>query len=207
MGLYKKGSTQNTFNSEWDAFITAGDMNALAIIYEEHFDLLLNFGHKFCRDESVLEDAIQNIFSKLISSRERLGKISNVKHYLLVAYRNELFTLFNKSKKIIVSEIIPDFHFKPEYSVEDEIIEKEGKAHIKKFLIKSLQKLTPNQQEVLYLKFDLELSYEEISETLNISVKSCRTSIYRSIKMIKADVESMLQKKIQLFFCILRTIC
>ena len=48
------------------------------------------------------------------------------------------------------------------------------------------------------------LSYEEISKILNISVESCRTTIYRSIKLIKAEVEVLHQKKIQLFFSILR---
>jgi len=204
--LYKKLNSHKTCNSECDAFLADADMNALAVVYEENFDLLLNFGRKYCREESVIEDALQNIFIKLINSRERLGKINNVKQYLLVALRNELFRLFSKGKQIITSEIIPNFHFNPEYSVEDEIIKEEGEARIKKFLKKSLLKLTPHQQEVLYLKYDLELSYEEISETLNITVQSCRTSIYRSIKIMKADMESLKQKNIQIFFCILKTI-
>ena len=102
------------------------------------------------------------------------------------------------------SEILPDILFKPEYSVEEEIIEKESQMRLRKFLTKSLVKLTPHQQEAIYLKYDVGLSYEEISKILNISVESCRTTIYRSIKLIKAEVEVLHQKKIQLFFSILR---
>lgn len=206
MSLPKKSKNKKTYQSEWDAFLSDGDMNALAIIYEDNFDLLFNYGRKFCQEASLIEDAIQNIFSKLIRSRERLGKLNNVKQYLLIAHRNELFELISKGRRTIISENIPDILFKPEYTIEDEIVEKEGELRLRKFLKESLQKLTPHQQETLYLKYDVGLSYEEISKTLNISVESCRTSIYRSIKMIKADVEALKQMKIQLFFSILRTI-
>jgi RNA polymerase sigma factor (sigma-70 family) len=204
MSLYKRLNSHKTDNS--DASQPNVEMNTLAVVYEENFDVLLNFGRKYCREESVIEDAIQNIFIKLINSRETFVNIRNIKQYLLVALRNELFSLFSKEKQIVTSEISPNFQFNPEYSVEDKIIKEDGEARIKKCLKKSLLKLTHYQQEVLYLKYDLGLSYEEISETLNITVQSCRTSIYRSIKIIKADLESLKQKNIQIFFCFLRTI-
>ena len=205
MKEFKKTNIQKTYQSEWDLFLSDGDMDALAVIYEANFDLLFNYGRKFCHEESVIEDAIQNIFTKLIRSRERLGKLNNVKQYLLIAHRHELFELISKGRKTIISEKIPEILFKPEYTVEDEIVEKEGEQRLRKFLKESLRKLTSNQQEVLYLKYDVGLSYEDISKTLSISIESCRTSVYRSIKMIKADVESLKNMKIQLFFSILRT--
>jgi len=122
----------------------------------------------------------------------------------MAAQRNELIELISKKRNILSSEILPDILFKPEYSVEEEIIEKESQARLRKFVTKSLIKLTPHQQEAIYLKYDVGLSYEEISKILNISVESCRTTIYRSIKLIKAEVEVLHQKKIQLFFSILR---
>ncbi len=205
MKEFKKINIQKTYQSEWDLFLSDGDMDALAVIYEACFDLLFNYGRKFCHEESLIEDAIQNIFTKLIRSRERLGKLNNVKQYLLTAHRHELFELISKGRKTIISEKIPEILFKPEYTVEDEIVEKEGEQRLRNFLKESLRKLTSNQQEILYLKYDVGLSYEDISKTLRISIESCRTSVYRSIKMIKADVESLKNVKIQLFFSILKT--
>ena len=204
--MYKKISDHKTYHAEWEAFLTTGNMSALAVIYEGNFDLLLNYGRKFSREESIIEDAIQNIFANLIRSREKLGELINVQQYLLAAHRNELIELITKKKKTLSSEILPDTLFKPEYSVEEEIIEKEDQVRLRKFLRKSIVKLTSHQQEALYLKYDIGLSYEEISKILNISVESCRTSIYRSLKLIKAEVEILHKKKIQLFFSILRGI-
>ena len=193
-------------HSEWKAFLTFGNMSALAVIYEDNFDLLFNYGRKFTREGSVIEDSIQNLFTNLIRSREKLGELNNVQQYLMAAHRNELIELLSKKKNTLPSEILHDTLFKPEYSVEEEIIEQEDRVRLRNFLKKSLEKLTAHQQEAIYLKYDVGLSYEEISKVLNISVESCRTSIYRSIKIIKSEVEILNQKKIQLFFSILRAI-
>jgi RNA polymerase sigma factor (sigma-70 family) len=206
MKALKKLNIQKTYQVEWNAFRLDGNMNALSVIYEDNFDLLLNYGRKFCHEESVIEDAIQNIFTNLIRSREKLGEINSIKPYLMIAHRNELFKLINKSRNIVIIENLPDIIFKPEYSIEEEIIEQEGQTRLKKFLKNSLQKLTSHQQEALYLKYDVGLSYADISKTLNISVESCRTTIYRSIKLIRADVESLKKDNINLFFPILRTV-
>ena len=200
----KKINSKKTYHAEWKAFLIFGNMPALAIIYEDNFDLLYNYGRKFSREESIIEDAIQNVFTNLIRTREKLGELNNVQQYLMAAHRNELIELISKKKNTFSSDILPDSLFRPEYSVEEEIIEKEGQTRLRNFLKKSLEKLTAHQQEAIYLKYDVGLSYEEISKILKISVESCRTSIYRSIKIIKSEVEILNQKKIQLFFSIIR---
>ena len=205
MSAYTKKKTHNTYNTEWNAFRMFGNMEALSVIYEDNFDLLLNYGRKFCREEVMIEDAIQNIFTKLIRGRERLGEINNVPQYLMTAHRNELFDLIIKSRKTINSEELPDILFMPDYSVEERIVENEGQTRIRKLLNASLQKLTSHQQEVLYLKYDVGLSYDDISATLNISVESCRTAVYRSIKTLKNDLDMLKTKNIQLFSFIVKT--
>jgi RNA polymerase sigma factor (sigma-70 family) len=202
----KKTHFQKTYQLEWNAFRIDGNMNALSVIYEANFDLLLNYGHKFCREDSVIEDAIQNIFTNLIRSRGKLTEISNVKQYLMIAQRNELFELISKSRTTVSTENFSDIIFTPEYSVEEKIVAHEGQTRIKNFLKVSLQKLTSHQQEALYLKYDMDLSYEDISKILNISVESCRTAIYRAIKSIRADVESLRERNIHILFSILRTV-
>jgi RNA polymerase sigma factor (sigma-70 family) len=174
-------------------------MDALSVIYEGNFDLLLNYGRKFCHEESLIEDAIQNIFTNLIRQRDRLGEINHISKYLMIAHRNELFALIHKNRDTIATEKIPEILFKPEYSIEEEIVEQEGQSGLKKFLKISLTKLTSHQQEILYLKYDVDLSYQDISKTLNISVESCRTAVYRAVKLIKADLDALKKRNIHFF--------
>ena len=197
-----KLNIQKTYEKELEDFLKFGNMNALSVIYEDIFNLLLNYGRKYCREEVKIEDAIQNIFTNLIQSRERLGVVNNVRQYLMTSFRNEIINLISKSRKTIASEVLPDILFKPEYSIEEEIIQNESYKRLKKILNDTLLKLTSHQQEILYLKYDMGLSYDEISATLNLSVSSCRTAVYRSIKSIKIDIEAHKINNMQ-FFCIL----
>ncbi len=204
MSVFKKYNIHKTYQTEWNSFRLFGNMDALSVIYEGNFDLLLNYGRRFCQEEALIEDAIQNVFANLIRGRERLGQINHISKYLMIAHRNELFELIDKSRNTIVTGKLPEILFKPEYSVEEEIIEQEGQSRLKKFLKISLQKLTSHQQEILYLKFDVDLSYDDISKTLNISVESCRTAVYRAVKIIKADLEALKEKNIHFFFMTVR---
>ena len=196
----KKNNIHKTYQSEWNAFRQFENMNALSVIYEENFDLLLNYGRKFCQEEVLIEDSIQNIFTNLIRGRERLGEINHIPHYLMTAHRNELFELISKSRKTVSSEQLPDILFKPEYSIEEVIVEQEDQTRLKKFLNSSLLKLTPHQQEILYLKYDVGLSFEAISNILNISIESCRTAVFRAVKTLKTEMEGLNIKNIQFLF-------
>ena len=193
----KKNNIHKCYQPEWNSFRLFGNMGALSVIYEESFDLLLSYGRKFYREEVLIEDAFQNIFKKLIRQRERLGEINHISKYLMIVLRNEILNLIRKST--IVIENIPDIMFKPEYSIEEETVEKQGQSRLNKFLNISLYKLTSHQQEILYLKYDVDLSYQDISKTFNISVQSCRTAVYRAAKQIKADLDPLKKGNIYIF--------
>ena len=45
----------------WDRF-KSGDKEAFAVLYNLHIDSLYHYGTKFCKDEEVIKDALQEIF-------------------------------------------------------------------------------------------------------------------------------------------------
>ena len=54
-----------------------------------------------------------------------------------------------------------------------------------KVITKSMNSLSIRQKEAIYLKYTEGLSYQEISEVLEIDIASVRTLVYRGIKRIK----------------------
>ncbi|MDP4186011.1 MAG: sigma-70 family RNA polymerase sigma factor [Bacteroidota bacterium] len=178
-----------SYQSEWNAFRLFGDGDALSVIYHDNFDLLFNYGRKFCHEDFLIEDAIQNVFTNLIKIRDHCVDIENIKFYLLASFRNELFELIRKNRRVFKKQNFLEIFFKPDDTIEDEMVENENRMHIQAILNKSLHKLTPHQQEIIYLKFEVGLSYEEISKTMNISIESCRSAVYRIIKSLKADID------------------
>lgn len=156
MYLIIKCNIHKCYQPEWNSFRFFGDMDADSVIYQENFNLLLNYGRKFWREVGLIEDAIQNIFTKLIRQRESVGEINHISKYLVIVLRNEIFNLMRKSKSTIATENIPDILFKPEYSIEEEIVEQEGQSHLNKCLNICLHKLTsyayPGRRDSLWSK-------------------------------------------------------
>ena len=160
----------------------------LASIYYAQFDALYNYGKRFTSDNFLIEDAIQNVFVNLMLDSNH-EKINNIRSYILVSFRNELTRLINKSRKHDMLDQVKEFEFILEYS-EDENFEDEELKILKKILNNYLLKnTTSRQQEIIYLKYNLGLTYEEISKILKITIESCRTLMYRTIKRMASDPE------------------
>ena len=180
---------QHLCSNAWNAFIETGDTKSLELVYNQYFDLLYNYGKKFHSENQLIEDAIQNLFIRLIKGQKHLCCVKNPHSYLICSFRNELFHLIKKSRKISLHDSLPEFIYHPEWNPEEGIIKNETERNLKNILIKSIKKLTSSQQEILYMRYDTGLSYEDISNALNITIESCRTAVYRAIKTIKKHIE------------------
>lgn len=190
----------------WDDFVNSGSMKALSVVYHGYFDYLFNYGRRFTSEDHLIEDAIQNVFTNLIKSGSKLRRVNNVRFYLTISFRNELFQQIRHRRKLSLGVESGEINFAPSYTVEDKIVQEESRWSMKKALLRSLQKLTPKQQEVLYMRYDCGLTYEEISETMNISVESCRTTVYRAVKSIRSEFDQLNITGINLFVCFFRRI-
>ncbi|TPG71851.1 RNA polymerase sigma factor [Hymenobacter nivis] len=74
----------------WQQF-KRGDWEAYTKLYNQNIKLLTNYGHKFTRDRTLIEDTAQDLFIKLWASRASLGTPLSVKNYLYKALRSILF--------------------------------------------------------------------------------------------------------------------
>jgi RNA polymerase sigma factor (sigma-70 family) len=186
LSIKKDKKNKYTLNKEYT--------NELASIYYTQFDALYSYGKRFTSDNFLIEDAIQNVFVNLMLD-DKYKKIDNIRNYVLVSFRNELIRLINKSRKHDLLDQVNEFEFTSEYS-ENENFENEElkilRSIISNYLLKST---TSRQQEIIYLKYDLGLTYEEISKILKITIESCRTLAYRTIKKMASDPELLKKLK------------
>lgn len=180
--------------NSWDIFRANGNEDAFSMIYYGHYNLLYYVGLKYTSDIQVVEDSIQNVFVNLLKNRSKLNPVTNIRGYLLKSFRRQLFLDLKKQKKLYPTDPTSDAQFDYFNGTEENLYEKDQPDEIQIALKKSLLKLTDKQQEIIYLRYDCDLSYEEISSIVEISVESCYQSVYRSIKTIKVDIEQMLSK-------------
>jgi len=173
----------------WNKFFEEGDTEALSLIYRENYDLLFDYGLRYTSDVKIVEDSIQEIFISIIKYRERIGIVKNLQGYLISSFRRQLFLSLNNTKRYISIDQMPEGSFDYFKSPDNEISEKEDIEFLHFTINECISNLTNKQKEIMFLRFERDIPYEEIAKILNISVESCYKSIYRTIKTIRCAVE------------------
>jgi len=186
-------SNKKSIDFLWHSFLK-GDDKSFSIIYQQHINQLLLYGNKLTTDREMVHDCLQEIFIYLFLKRKKLGvKIENLNAYLFVALRNCLIKKITINRKTESPERnhIQDYDFfNIEYSIQDKIIESEISTEIKEKLKVAVGSLSPKQKEIIYLKFEEEMDYKEISHILNISVESARKLLYRALMSLRKIIHS-----------------
>ena len=182
------------YSELWELFLSTGNEEVFSVIYKHNYDILYCVGLKYTSDIQAIEDSIQNVFIYLLKSRSKLKQVMNLKAYLVKSFRNQLFHDLKKQKRLSFPDQLLENGFDYFNSTEESILEKEELNELQSALRNSIVKLSPKQQEMIYLRFDCDLSYEQISGILDISVESCYKSVYRSIKAVKTGIDQMLEK-------------
>lgn len=181
--------TRNKDYSLWEDFRN-GDDSALYKLYDLYADALLGFGMHFSRDTGLLKDCIHDLFLDLFKYRNSLSCTDNVKFYLFKSLKRKIQkelskrSLFDSDNdaKILQGEAVPSY--------DDVIIEAEIEQENFNVLRQAVDKLPCQQQEALFLKFQQDLSYQQIAQIQNISIESARTNIYRAIKALRKSFEN-----------------
>lgn len=166
----------------WNDFLE-GDRQAFEQIYRMLLPSLYEYGMRRVKDEDYVKDSIQDVFIKFWENRSKLRSISNPKHYLLVALKNNLLNMQLRDGRL--SSFGKEDDFILTYDVESKYIAAEEQRVNAAKLIQALDQLTPKQKEVIFLRYFEELSYEEISVLTNISVKSLYKLNNRAMGILK----------------------
>lgn len=158
-----------------------GDEGAFGLIFRRLYPLLFQFGSKITPNTALLEDCIQELFTELWQHRSQTD-VQSVKAYLLKALKYKLLRALQK-KMQTVDNAEKEYGF--ELSHESLlIIAEENKEQTGKVL-NAFEQLSHRQKEIIYLKFYQDLTYEEISEIMNINYQVSRNLLYQAIKALK----------------------
>ncbi len=150
------------------------------------FKEMLAYGRKLGFSEKNCEDAIQDVFIDLYSAKKKLAHVQNIEFYLLHSLKNRLFDIYHQETKINHINY-EDVVLQNEESVIDRMINHERQLHLKNRITQSLQSLRPIQRKIIYLRYQLNLSFEEIAIFLDMTPGAIKKSYYRALKKMRSD--------------------
>ncbi|NSL91143.1 RNA polymerase sigma factor [Chitinophaga solisilvae] len=175
--------------------IRAGDQQAFSILYEAAADMLYAYALRYFPDKEMIKDCIHDLFADLYTQRQNLAPQVNIKFYLLVSFRRRLKAAHKKSSFLSLREDMtgaePLFQLTFEaQDVQSKLIAREEEQAVLQRLAVEMNKLPARQKEILYLKYNCGLSYEEVAVLMQITVPTCRTLAYRAIRQLRQELHA-----------------
>ena len=171
----------------WKSFLD-GDSSSLEKIYRLYFDELFHYGNKWLNNPTFTEDIIQDLFVKLIRTRENLSETTSIKFYLFRSFRTLALDKMKTEKKNLTIDEPGDEMFAVQITPEHKLINKEEYELIKEKLSLALSALTPRQREALFLRYSEGFSYAEVSEMMELTTKATYKLMARAIDALKEQI-------------------
>jgi RNA polymerase sigma-70 factor (ECF subfamily) len=156
-------------------------------VFEEYYNPLCNFASKYVSGSDIAEDVVQEVFVQMWQKRKQITLTSGIRSYLFQSTRNKAIEIIRRNK--LQNAYIDEEKHNVEVSYE---IDKEADNYmLKEQLNKSIRQLPPKCQEIFVLSKMNGLTYGEIAEELNLSIKTVENQIGRGLKLLRGMLTKM----------------
>ena len=164
-----------------------GDKAAFERIIKGHYQILYNYGTRFCMDDELIKDTLQDLFSSLWENRLGISNTLCVKNYLLKSLRRNLFRGITRAKQTVqLKDLRFDAGFNMVLPVDTNVILQERLTELSFKVREVLEKLSPRQQEIIYLRFYMDANLDEIAEIMDLNRQSVYNLLHESLKRFKS---------------------
>lgn len=171
----------------WVSF-RKGDKIALEKLYSAHAGGMYRYGLKLCGDPDLVKDGMQELFSRLWSTRDFISDANCVQMYLYRSLRRALLSKLAKRRKNFATAK-NSCSDSMECSYENQFIVKEIRTEQFKRIRSLLNTLTRHQREVLVLRFFNELSYKQIAEIMCLQIDSVYNLTSKGLEILRSRLK------------------
>jgi RNA polymerase sigma-70 factor (ECF subfamily) len=162
------------------AGLAQGRDEAFAALYDRFGRSLFRVAWTLLRSRQDAEDAVQEVFLGLFRSRAALGRIENLRAYLFSVLRHATTRLAAARKENDPSR--PMLTEPPGPDAGPDSIDPE----LSDWLDRALAALPREQREVLTLKIDGELTFEEVAAVLGVSLGTAASRYRYAVEKLRA---------------------
>lgn len=169
--------------------IKKGNQEGYERLYDTYIDELYAYGISVSKDKEIVMDCIHDLFLDLYKYRKNLSDTTNIKYYLISSLKRKIIRADQHRIKEI--QFIPDYLVSEENEVvsfEEELIQIQLDIQKKQYLDTAITNLTDQQQRGIQLRFYEGKSYQDIASSLNVSIETSRTILYRAIKRLREEL-------------------
>jgi len=187
----RRTETSHGSNAGSDARIArlrAGDVATFEALMRERFTPLVVFAIGFLDDRLAAEDVVQDIFTRLWAQRESL-QLSSLSSYLYGAVRNGALDVVRQRaiRKRLEGPLQTAITAELEARLPGDVPEEDRERFVRVQV--ALQRLPERRRSALRLRYEQELSYDEIAVVLGLSVGAAQQLVFHAIRALRRSVE------------------
>jgi len=164
-----------------------GDHDAFAALVDEHQRYVYNLALRVLKDENEALDLTQETFVRAWTALPNFRGQSQFRTWLYRITTNLCYNRLPNLRRSLsdlgddVMEEIPETNLNnPAHKIESG----ETRAH----LYKAIDELDVNYKLLITLRYQNELSYEEIASTLNLPLGTVKTGIFRAKELLRKSL-------------------
>lgn len=169
------------------------DVQAYEMLFKEYYKFLCSFAYGHVKEKLIAEEIVEEFFVDLWNNRHKITISISVRSYFVGAIHHRCLNYLQREKsKFVSSHTIANLIDK-EGMLGDKLIAPEVPSiltnELENLLNKAIERLPKSCKEIFLLSRFQDLSYEEISQKLNVSVNTVKTQIKIALSRLREDLK------------------
>jgi RNA polymerase sigma-70 factor, ECF subfamily len=182
---------EGTYENEqcWIELIREGDEYAFELLFKEYYEQLTRFSWRYVKSKAVAEGLVQDIYSDIWENRGDLELSGCIRPYLYKVVRNHsLNYIKHQEVQRKYDPMWMDQKEVPMINYRDEKREEQ----IRKAIEQAVEELPERSRMTYKLHRHDGLTYHEIAEVMDVSVKTVESQMTRTLKMLRERLAYLL---------------
>lgn len=172
------------------------DVGAYEMLFKEYYSFLCSFAYGHTKERIIAEEIVEDFFVDLWKNREKLSISTSVRAYFISSIHNRCLNYLQREKPKFISSHDISALIDKEGTVGDKLISIQVPSlltnELETILAKAIDKLPKSCREVFLLSRNKDLSYDEISAKLKISVNTVKTQMKIALSKLREDLKDYL---------------
>lgn len=168
---------QDLFNNNFE--------EAVDQLFNKYYGDLCRKAFSILNNKVISEDIVQDVFFKLWKNRKKIHIQTSIKAYLNRMVFNESISYLRKNKELI--------DFSDEFVVEDVdsnfADNKINQKELKSIIDNAINKLPPACKTIFLLSRIDELTYKQIAEKLDLSIKTVENQMGKALRVLRQSIK------------------
>jgi len=162
------------------------DQQALGLLHDQLYPQIYRYVCYRLDDPQACEDITSEAFLRLLDVLQKRGtQIQNVRSWLLGTVNHLVNDHFRRTYRRKVDNLEDHDKLPSDHTLETEI----DQTYLRREVREALRQLTPDQQNVITLRFTQELSLEETAQVMGKSVNAVKVLQFRAIAALRRQMD------------------